>query len=68
MRAARRFSFTYEGTWRGDGIVKVAVATRRISRSPDRGGRAERTLFETWLNEGNFGADGVALNHLSTKV
>jgi len=22
MRAARRFGFTYEGTWRGDGIVK----------------------------------------------
>jgi hypothetical protein len=69
MRALRcRFSFTYEGTWRGDGIVKGRRRDTAISRSPDRGGRAERTLFETWLNEGNFGADGVALNHLSTKV
>lgn len=64
MRAARRFGFTYEGTWRGDGIVKGRrrdTAWFSILR-PDW--PARRALFEAWLDHGNFNANGVALSPL----
>jgi RimJ/RimL family protein N-acetyltransferase len=39
MRAAQRFGFTYEGTWRGDGIVKGRRRETPSSRSWNRNDR-----------------------------
>ena len=68
MRAARRFGFTYEGTWRGDGIVK---GRRRDTAwfsilQPDW--PAQRALFEAWLDDSNFDAEGAAINPLSLRA
>ncbi len=68
MRAARRFGFTYEGTWRGDGIVK---GRRRDTAwfsilHPDW--PAQRALFEAWLDDSNFDAEGAAINPLSLRA
>ncbi len=67
MRAARRFGFIYEGTSRGDGIVK---GRRRDTAwfsilSPDW--PAQRALFEAWLDDRNFAADGAVINPLSLR-
>ncbi|WP_076071300.1 GNAT family N-acetyltransferase [Sphingomonas montana] len=63
-RAARRFGFSPEGTWRGDGIVK---GRRRDTAwfsilAPEW--PAQRLRFETWLDDRNFDAEGVALQRL----
>lgn len=68
MRAACRFGFTYEGTWRGDGIVKgrrrdTAWFSILEPEWPDQCAR-----FEAWLDDGNFDGDGVAFRPLSAKV
>lgn len=65
MRAARRFGFTYEGTWRGDGIVKGHRRDTAWFSTLEREWPARRALFETWLDDSNFDADGVALRSLS---
>ena len=62
MRAARRFGFTYEGTWRGDGIVKGRRRDTAWFSTLEREWPARRALFETWLGDSNFDADGVALS------
>jgi RimJ/RimL family protein N-acetyltransferase len=60
MRAASRFGFTHEGTWRADSIVK---GRRRDTAwfsilAPEW--PAQRDRFMAWLNDANFDADGVA--------
>lgn len=65
MRAARRFGFTYEGTWRGDSIVKgrrrdTAWFSILATEWP-----AQHALFEAWLDDSNFDREGVAINPLS---
>lgn len=65
MRAARRFGFTHEGTWRGDSIVKGCrrdTAWFSILR-PEW--PARRALYEAWLDDGNFDAAGVARRALN---
>jgi len=65
MRAARRFSFTYERTWRGDGIVKGHRRDTAWFSALEREWPARRALFETWLDDSNFDADELALRPLS---
>lgn len=65
LRAARRFGFTYEGTWRGDGIVKGRRRDTAWFSIVETEWPAQRALFATWLDDSNFDADGVALNPLS---
>ena len=65
MRAGRRFGFTYEGTWRGDGIVKGRRRDTAWSSILEPEWPAQRTLFKAWLDDGNFDADGAAINPLS---
>lgn len=65
MRAARRFGFTHEGTWRAHAIVK---GRRRDTAwfailAPEWA--AQRALFTAWLDDGNFDAGGVAVRPLS---
>lgn len=68
MRAARRFGFTYEGTWRGDGIVKGRRRDTAWFSIVEAEWPAQRALFEAWLDDSNFDANGVALNSLSPRV
>lgn len=65
MRAARRFGFTCEGTWRGDGIVKGRRRDTAWFSIVEPEWPAQRSLFEAWLNDSNFDADGVAPKPLS---
>ncbi len=64
-RAARRFGFTYEGTWRGDWIVKGRRRDTAWFSILEPEWPARRTLFEIWLSESNFDTDGVAFKPLS---
>lgn len=68
MRAARRFGFTYEGTWRGDSIAKGRRRDTAWFSIVEAEWPAQRALFEAWLDDSNFDADGVALNPLSPHV
>jgi RimJ/RimL family protein N-acetyltransferase len=68
MRAARRFGFTYEGTWRGDGIVKGRRRDTAWFSILDDEWPDQRMLFEAWLDDRNFEANGVALMSLSPLV
>ncbi|MET4895796.1 GNAT family protein [Sphingomonadaceae bacterium jetA1] len=65
MRAARRFGFTYEGTWRGDGIVKGRRRDTAWYSIVAADWPARRALFESWLDDGNFDAEGVAITPLT---
>lgn len=69
VRAAERFGFRYEGTWRGHFVVegkeKGEVARRRdtawwsMMRGEEWCGEGGvRAGFEAWLEDGNFGEDG----------
>ncbi|TCM01714.1 GNAT family protein [Sphingomonas sp. PP-CC-3G-468] len=64
MRAARRFGFTHEGTWRGNGIVKGRRRDTAWFSIVEPEWPARRALFEAWLNDSNFDADGIALKPL----
>ncbi|MDP1028130.1 GNAT family protein [Sphingomonas sp. KR1UV-12] len=64
MRAARRFGFTYEGTWRGDGIVKGRRRDTAWHSILESEWPAQRDRFEAWLNDANFDAAGQALTPL----
>lgn len=59
-RAAERFGFSYEGTWRAADVVKgrqrdTAWYSLLASEWPDR-----RTAFAAWLDKANFDAQGRA--------
>ncbi|MDR6145865.1 RimJ/RimL family protein N-acetyltransferase [Sphingomonas sp. SORGH_AS870] len=60
IRAASRFGFTHEGTWRCDGIVKgrrrdTAWFSLLAPEWP-----AQRDRFKAWLDDDNFDENGVA--------
>ena len=65
MRAARRFGFTYEGTWRGDGIVKGHRRDTAWFSIVTPEWPVQHALFKAWLDDSNFDADDVALKPLS---
>ncbi len=57
-RAAERFGFTYEGTFRQHMIVKGANRDTAWYSMLDREWPAIRAAFEQWLDPDNFGPDG----------
>jgi RimJ/RimL family protein N-acetyltransferase len=68
MRAARRFGFTYEGTFRQHMVVKGRNRDTAWFAMLDREWPAQRTAFERWLAPENFDVDGrqrVALSALT---
>ncbi len=60
MRAARRFGFTDEGIWRGDGIVKGRRRDTAWFSLLEPEWRAQRRRFDAWLDDANFDAAGRA--------
>ncbi|MFD1950337.1 GNAT family N-acetyltransferase [Sphingomonas arantia] len=65
MRAARRFGFTHEGTWRGDGIVKGHRRDTAWFSILETEWPIQRARFDAWLDDRNFDANGVAIHSLS---
>ena len=68
MRAARRFGFSYEGTFRQHMIVKGRNRDTAWFALLDRDWPQQRAAFERWLAAENFDADGrqrVALSALT---
>lgn len=65
MRAARRFGFTGEGTWRGDGIVKGRRRDTAWFSILETEWPAQRASFEKWLDDSNFDRAGKARRSLS---
>lgn len=68
MRAARRFGFTYEGTWRGDGIVKGRRRDTAWFSILETEWPNQRARFDAWLDDSNFDANGVAIHPLSRNI
>jgi RimJ/RimL family protein N-acetyltransferase len=65
MRAARRFGFTYEGTFRQHMVVKGRNRDTAWFSLLDREWPAVRTAFERWLAPANFDAAGRQRTSLS---
>ncbi len=65
-RAARRFGFTYEGTFRQHMIVKGRNRDTAWFALLDRDWPAVRAAFERWLAPANFDAGGRQRSALST--
>jgi RimJ/RimL family protein N-acetyltransferase len=59
MRAARRFGFTYEGTFRQHMVVKGRNRDTAWFALLDREWPAVRAAFERWLAPENFDAAGI---------
>ena len=57
-RAAERFGFTYEGTFRQHMVVKGRNRDTAWFAMTDREWPAVRVAFERWLDPANFDADG----------
>ena len=53
-RAAERFGFTYEGTWRGDGISKGRRRDTAWFSMLEDEWPAQKECFKTWLDDSNF--------------
>jgi hypothetical protein len=66
MRAARRFGFTYEGTFRQHMVVKGRNRDTAWFALLDREWPAVRSAFERWLAPANFDAAGRQRTALST--
>ena len=69
IRAARRFGFTYEGTFRQHMIVKGCNRDTAWFALLDRDWPLQRAAFERWLAADNFEPDGrqrVALSALTS--
>lgn len=64
-RAAERFGFTYEGTFRQHMVVKGANRDTAWFSLLDREWPARRAAFEAWLAPENFDADGRQRHSLS---
>jgi RimJ/RimL family protein N-acetyltransferase len=65
MRAARRFGFTYEGTFRQHMVVKGRSRDTAWFSLLDREWPAVRAAFERWLAPANFDAAGRQRTSLS---
>jgi len=59
MRAAIRFGFTYEGTFRQDMVVKGRNRDSAWYSMLDGEWPALKAAFRAWLAPGNFASDGV---------
>jgi len=66
MRAARRFGFTYEGTFRQHMVVKGRNRDSARFALLDREWPAVRAAFERWLAPDNFDAASRQRTSLST--
>jgi RimJ/RimL family protein N-acetyltransferase len=69
IRAARRFGFTYEGTFRQHMIVKGRNRDTAWFALLDRDWPLQRAAFERWLAQDNFEPDGrqrIALSALTS--
>ncbi len=65
VRAARRFGFTDEGTWRGDGIVKGRRRDTAWFSILETEWPAQKERLETWLDDSNFDTTGQARRSMS---
>ena len=65
-RAAERFGFTYEGTFRQHMIVKGRNRDTAWFAMTDGEWPAARQRFEAWLAPGNFDGEGRQKNRLTT--
>lgn len=63
-RAAERFGFTYEGTFRQHMVQKGENRDTAWFSIVDREWPALRDSFEAWLSPGNFDADGQQIRSL----
>jgi RimJ/RimL family protein N-acetyltransferase len=68
VRAARRFGFTYEGTFRQHMVVKGRNRDTAWFSLLDREWPAVRTAFERWLAPDNFDASGRQRTSLTALV
>ncbi len=64
VRAAGRFGFTNEGTWRGDGVVKGRRRDTAWFSILEPEWPAQRDRFMAWLDDGNFDPNGMAVKRL----
>lgn len=64
-RAAERFGFTYEGTFRQHMVVKGANRDTAWYSIIDGEWPARRAAFKRWLDPGNFDADGAQRSPLA---
>lgn len=64
MRAARRFGFTYEGTWREAEITKGRRRDTAWFAILEDEWPKQEVRFETWLADSNFDATGTARQSL----
>jgi RimJ/RimL family protein N-acetyltransferase len=67
-RAAERFGFTYEGTFRQHMVVKGRNRDTAWFAMLDREWPATRGAFERWLAPDNFDASGRQRNSLATLI
>jgi RimJ/RimL family protein N-acetyltransferase len=67
-RAARRFGFTYEGTFRQHMVIKRRNRDTAWFAMLDREWPAVRAAFERWLAADNFDASGRQRNSLATQI
>jgi RimJ/RimL family protein N-acetyltransferase/ribosomal protein S18 acetylase RimI-like enzyme len=65
MRAAQRFGFTLEGIWREARIVKGRRCDLAWFSMLEQEWPAQRAKFETWLEDSNFDASGMALRPMA---
>ncbi len=65
MRAARRFGFTYEGTWREAEIVKGRRRETAWFSLLEAEWPEQRARFAAWLADSNFDASGTARRSLN---
>ena len=64
-RAAVRYGFTYEGTFRHAVVYKGRNRDTAWYAMTDAEWRRLRPAYEQWLSEGNFDADGRQRSRLS---
>ncbi|MDC7683846.1 GNAT family protein [Asticcacaulis sp. BYS171W] len=67
VRAAQRFGFTYEGTFRNDMVMKGDNRDTAWFSIIDSEWPAIRAAYEAWLSPSNFDASGQQIFRLKTK-
>lgn len=68
MRAALRFGFTFEGTWRGAEIAKGHRRDTAWFSMLEGEWPARQARFEAWLDDSNFDALGKARRPLTARA
>jgi RimJ/RimL family protein N-acetyltransferase len=67
-KAAQRFGFTFEGTWRSAYVSKGQRQDWKWYSMLDFEWPARRDAFELWLSDSNFAVSGVALTKLGSQT